>query len=403
MVRQRLAEVAALRAENADLKAKLDAALRHRFGRRSERRTPTPKPKDRPPPRRDDHGRSPLPAHLERRDVVHDRTEAQKPCPCRGRVRACIGHQTAEQLDRDPARFFVRRTIRKTYARAHCEPAPGDPTLDAPTPSLVVTAGPPRVGPIPKGVCGPGLLAHAVTAKFADHTPVHRLAGQLARSGATVPTSTLGNWLAGAADLLSPLVRLMHRRVLLSRVVHADDTGVKLRVPGSPRTAKAHLWVGIGDADFPYVVFDFTADHTAAGPTRFPAGYPGYFQADALAQYEGRYAGGRIQRVCCAAHARRQFVAAGDAGDARATAGRDRFGRLYAVERALPPRRPPSDDPGKRDERRPRGEERRRLRPRDAGPVWAELAAWLAEHKPGRCRSRPWAVPSGTRRTTGTR
>ena len=38
LVRQLLAEVARLRAENAELQGKLDAALKHRFGRRSERR-----------------------------------------------------------------------------------------------------------------------------------------------------------------------------------------------------------------------------------------------------------------------------------------------------------------------------------------------------------------------------
>jgi len=62
---------------------------------------------------------------------------------------------------------------------------------------------------------------------------------------------------------------------------------VKLRVVGSTRTKKAHLWASIGDADYPNVLFDFTADHTAEGPTRFLGGYRGYFQADALAQYEG--------------------------------------------------------------------------------------------------------------------
>jgi len=60
--------------------------------------------------------------------------------------------------------------------------------------------------------------------------------------------------------------------------------GVKLRVSGSPRTTKAHLWVGVGDADDPYVVCDFTTGYSAAGPTRFLAGFAGYFQADALAQ-----------------------------------------------------------------------------------------------------------------------
>ena len=57
----------------------------------------------------------------------------------------------------------------------------------------------------------------------------------------------------------------------------------------------------IGDADYPYVVFDFTADHTADGPTQFLAGYKGYFQADALAQYEGLYGEDKVKHVCCSA------------------------------------------------------------------------------------------------------
>ncbi len=289
MVRALLAEVARLRAENGELQGKLDAALRHRFGRRSERRTPKPaSPADPPARRRDPHGRAALSEHLARREVVHDLTEAERLCPACGRPRAYIGTQTAEQLDLEPARFFVLRTVRKSYACRHCDPTavPADQRLR--------TAGPEQVGPIPKGLCGPGLLAHAITAKFADHTPLHRLSGQLSRSGVTIARSTLGDWLARAADLLMPLYRLMHRRLLLSRVIHGDDTSVKLRVPGADRTRKAHLRVSIGDADYPYVVFDFTADYTAEGPEHFLGGYTGYLQADALAQYEGLYDEGRV-------------------------------------------------------------------------------------------------------------
>ena len=292
------AELARLRAENADLKAKLDQALKHRFGRRSERRRPKPRPRDedQPKPRRDDHGRAALPEHLERREVVHDLTAAEKLCPCCGRVRVCIGAQTAEQLDLEPARFFVRRTVKKTYACRHCDPAV------VPVEQRLQTAGPEQVGPLAKGLCGPGLLAHAITAKFADHTPLHRLAGQLGRSGVTVARSTLGDWLARAADLLDPLYQLMHQRLLLSRVLHGDDTSVKLRVPGADRTRKAHLWVCIGDADYPYAVFDFTAGYTAAGPVAFLAGYRGYLQADALAQYEGLYGEDQVKRKRPANH-----------------------------------------------------------------------------------------------------
>jgi len=372
--------VAELEAQLAEVQKKLDALLRRSFAARSERAKQARRAKreaaDTPATRRHDHGRSPLPEHPPRREVVHDPTDAEKRCPCCGRPRVCIGTKSAEQLDCDPIPFFVRKTTRTTYACRACDPN------DVPAEQRIRTAGPATVGPIAKGLCGPGLLALVATGKFADHTPVHRLAGQLARSGVTVASSTLGDWLFGAAALLTPLFELMHTRVLLSRVIHGDDTGVKLRVPGSSRTTKAHLWVGIGDADYPYVVCDFTTGYSAAGPARFLAGFAGYFQANALAQYEGLYGDDRVTHVCCVAHARRKFVAAGDAGDARAAPALEMIGRLYAVERALPPLLPQSDDPAQRELRRQREEHRRAMRQRDAGPVLDELEKWLAEQKP---------------------
>jgi transposase len=376
MVRQLLAEVARLRAENAELKGKLDAALKHRFGRRSERQKVEPLPKKDKRGKAAPHGRSALPEHLERREVLHDLTEAEKLCPCCGRPRVCIGSQTAEQLDLQPARFFVLRTVKRTYACERCEP-------DAvPAEQRFRTAGPAEVGPLPRGLCGPGLLAQVITAKFADHTPLYRLAGQLARSGVQIAPSTLGDWLAGAADLLGPLYQLMHERVLLSRVLHGDDTAVKLRVAGAPRTAKAHLWAYIGEADYPYVVFAFTADYTAKGPADFLEGYRGYLQADALAQYEGLYGPERVRHCCCWAHARRKFVAAAEGGDERAKEALALIAQLYAIERELLPLLPPSDDPAGAAARLKREEQRRQLRQLQAQPVLAQLKGWLDEQGP---------------------
>jgi transposase len=373
LVRQLLAEVARLRAENAALHGKFDAALKHRFGRRSERRSQSRD--DQPPRRRDLHGRSPLPEHLERRDVVCDLTDAEKLCPCCGQTRVCIGEQTAEQLDLEPARFFVLRTIKKSYACRHCDPD------QVPPEQRLRTAGPPQVGPIAKGLCGPGLLAHVITAKFADHVPVHRLATQLTRSGVRIARTTLGDWLAQAATLLMPLYLLMQKRLLCSRVIHSDDTGVKLRVAGADRTARAHLWVYIGDADYPYVVFDFTADYTATGPEDFLEGYQGYLQADALAQYEGLYGVDQIQHACCWAHARRKFVVAEESGEERATRALTLIRRLYVIERELPALLPPSDDAVANEQRRQREEQRRRQRQQWAGLVLAELKTWLDEQR----------------------
>ena len=226
------------------------------------------------------------------------------------------------------------------------------------------------------------MLAHVITAKFADHIPLHRLAGQLARSGGVViARSTLGDWLAAAADLLSPLYLLMRQRLLHSRVIHSDDTKVKLRVLGASQTKKAHLWAYVGDADFPYVLFDFTAGYTADGPEQFLKDYRGYFQADALAQYEGLFGPGKVEHCCCWAHARRKFVAASEGGDERASKAVELIGKLYAIERELPPLLLPSDDPVAQQQRRQGEEQRRQMRQQRAMPILDELKEWLEQQK----------------------
>ena len=369
-------DVERLGAEVEALTARLNAALKHRFGRRSERQ-PRPAPVPGQPRRKArPHGRGPLPEHLPRKVVLHDLTEEEKRCPCCGQARACIGEEATEQLEVIPAQFFVLRTVKRKYACRRCDPAA------VPVEQRFRVAGPEQVGPIAKGLCGPGLLAHVVTAKYADHVPLNRLAQQLGRAGVRIARSTLGDWVQGAADLLRPLVGLMHKRLLQSRVLSSDDTPVKLRVAGQGKTDKAHLWVYLGDADYPYVVFDFTADYTAAaGPEVFLKGYKGYLEADALAQYEGLYGPGGVLHCCCWAHARRKFVEARDGGDERAAGALELIGRLYAVERQLPPLLLPSDEPGAQAARLQREQQRRQLRQGSARPVLEALKGWLEANR----------------------
>ena len=173
------------------------------------------------------------------------------------------------------------RTIRKSYACQHCDPAL------VPAEQRLQTAGPEQVGPIAKGLCGPGLLAHVIVAKFADHTPLHRLARQLARSGVAMARSTLGDWLAAAARLLEPLYQLMLQRLLLSRVIHSDDTGVKLRVVGADRTHKRTCGRPSATPTTPTSCSTSRPTTQPMGPSVSSKDYKGYLQADALAQYEG--------------------------------------------------------------------------------------------------------------------
>jgi transposase len=302
-----------------------------------------------------------LPAHLERREVVHDLPDAERPCPCCGAPRECIGTRSSEQLDCDPIHFFVRKTTRKTYACRACGPGA------VPAERRITTAGDPP-GPIPKGLCGPGLLAYVLTSKFADHLPLHRLAGIIARSGVRVAESTLGDWVRRAADRLGPVRALMHRRLLLCRVIHADDTRGRYAEPGRDPMPSGHFWVAVGDAAAPYAVFDFTRGYSAdEGPVPFFEGYRGYLQADCLKQYEPLFAGGAVRHVACFAHARRKLLDAGEAGAPGVAFVR----RLYAVERSLPP--PDTAE---------RIDQRQSIRQSRSVPILGELKAWLdAESK----------------------
>jgi len=369
LVRELLAEVRRLRQENEQLRHRLDQALRLHFGQRSERSRPRRARVPRDPPERDEsgsrpgHGRQSLPEHLPRERVEYDLAEADKPCPCCGGPRVCIGEQVSEQLDYRPASFFVVQHARKAYACRSC---------DGPSERRFTTAGPAVLGPIPKGLPGPGLLAHLLTCKYADHLPLHRQVGIVARSGVRLSRSTLCDWMASAATLLGPLVALMRARLLLSRVIHSDDTSVPFLERGRDKAREGHLWVYIGDRDHPYLVFDFTDHYRRDGPEQFLKGYTGYLQADALAQYEGLFRAGGVVHVACNAHARRRFVEAQASAPAEAEEALKYIRKLYKVERDLVGLFASDDDAG-----------RQQHRSAQTATVRDEFHTWLVEQQAG--------------------
>ena len=86
---------------------------------------PAPAPTTKPAPANGQgrHGRRQLPPELERRPVVIDLPEEQKPCPCCQAMREHMGDEITEKLDFEPARVFVRQEIRRKYVCQACEAA----------------------------------------------------------------------------------------------------------------------------------------------------------------------------------------------------------------------------------------------------------------------------------------
>jgi transposase len=177
------------------------------------------------------------------------------------------------------------------------------------------------------------LLAHVITSKYADHTPLNRLAGIIERHGVEISVSTMCDWVTRCSDLLEPLVRRSHEKVLMSSKVHSDATVVPVKSKkrkGS--TYKGYLWAYIGTSGD--VVFDFTTTQSRHGPNAFFKGYQGYVQVDAHTSFEDLFKEGMpMTEVGCHAHARRKFDQAIDHDPNRATQALVIWKELYHIEK----------------------------------------------------------------------
>jgi len=308
---------------------------------------------------RNGHGRRPLPAELCRDRIEIPPAEQDLTCSQCGQTKVKISEKITEVLDYVPASFVVRQYVRPEYMCKGCE---GE---------FAIAALPPL--PIPKGIPAPGLLAQVLTSKYADHAPLNRQFGIFGRHEMHLPVSTLCDWVRDMADLLSPIVVEMKQQILRSHRINTDDTGVLVQNREGEACGKGYLWVYIGDGA--QAVFDFTANHSRAGPLDFLGSYVGYVQADAHSSYNALFApeadGAPCPRVevGCWAHTRRRFYDARLDDRRRCTEMLALIRRLYDVEReataaALAP------------------EQRLALRQEKSAPILKEIQACLE----------PWSI-----------
>ncbi len=262
-----------------------------------------------------------LPAHLQREIIRHELSEEERACPGCGELRHQIGVESSEQLELIPARLKVIEHQRVKYACRSCQE------------HVTLAAKPPQ--PIEKGLPGPGLCAHTVLSKFGDHQPLYRQEDIHARLGKTIRRSTLCGWQASLAALSLALVMRMKCLVLQSKVIHTDDTSIKMLQPGHGVARTCKFWPYLGDWLHPYVVYDFTLSRERDGPQEFLQGYNGYLQADAYSGYDCIYAGEDVIEVACWIHARRYWHQARDNDPVRANTSLGFIARLSQIETQL--------------------------------------------------------------------
>ena len=299
-------------------------------------------------PQRPRAGRQPLPAHLPR---IEHRHEPQS-CSCAqcGQALVKIGEDVAEQLDVEPARFFVHRHIRPQYACRSCE------TVSAvPVPAALIDG----------GLAAVGLYAWVIIGKYLDHLPLYRLEGIAQREGVTLSRSTLAEWVGRIGVALQPLAERLIALLRERAVLHADETPVRQLDPGAGKTRRAYLWAyrtnGLHTGP-PIVVFDYQTSRAGQHARDFLRGWQGHLMVDDYAGYKALFTGGIVE-LACLAHARRKFFDLNAAhANPIAREALARIAELYAIEA---------------EGRDLRIEARAQLRQEQAQPRLAALRAWL--------------------------
>ncbi len=270
--------------------------------------------------------RKPLPEHLPR-EILTYWPESGKTCTACGGAMKQLGEDISEQLEYVPASFRVIRHVRPKLACTCCD-------------HITQPAAPSR--PIERGLAGPGLLAHVLVSKFADHLPLYRQSAIYAREGVDLDRSLLAKWVGHGASLMQPLVDALRRHVMAATKLHADDTPVPVLAPGNGKTKTGRLWVYVrddrnsGDMTPPAVWFAYTADRKGVHPQQHLESFNGTLQADAYGGYQAIYETGRVAEAACWAHARRQFYELHAARpNALNTEALERIGALYKIEEAI--------------------------------------------------------------------
>lgn len=264
-------------------------------------------------------GRRRLPENLQRVEEVIPCVEHS--CKHCGGETAIIGYDESEQLDVEPARYFVRVTKREKRACPCCRQGAVEmPPVE------------PRI--VDKGLASDRVVVQTIVSKYCDHLPLYRQAAILEReAGLEVGRATLDGWVMRVGELLEPVVAAMRLDLLGESYLQADETTVPVQMHDKRGADhQAYLWqYGKPGGE---TVFDFCLGRGREGPRKFLGEWEGILQTDGYQAYAD-VGGPKLVQVGCWAHARRKFVDAVKVNpdDAEAVKMVTRMDALFLVDR----------------------------------------------------------------------
>lgn len=355
-------ELAALKGKSAPQQLSLElmrlqeqlATMQQRMFGASSERSPSAEPST-PEPKKPQRGHGPKeqPA-LARVEELHELPPSEQICcVCNGCLEA-MGQQTEDSEEITVVkRQFVLKVVKRQKYRCRCNAS----VQTAPAPPKLILGGRYSVE----------FAVEVAIQKYAYHLPLERQVRMMRHEGLLVDSQTLWDQIEALARVLRPLYDAIRAHILLSDVLHADETHWLLMQKGGSK--KWYVWaLSTEDA----VYYHLNASRSKDVARRLLDGYRGVALTDGYAAYQSLQGPGSTLRLAhCMAHVRRKFIEALPAYP-QSQEAIDLIGQLYAVERTLPTL---SGREG--TEREQALLLRMETRKKESAPVMKELRAWL--------------------------
>jgi len=270
-----------------------------------------------------------------------------------------LAPEITEILERETARWYVRRIIRHKYVLKDKSQDVEKQIITAPMPAL----------PIAKSYAGATVLADIIIDKYVNHLPFYRQIEMFKQQGIFIAPATINGWFQEVANLLRPSYYRLKELVLDSDYIQSDETTIPIINNEKHTTIKGYIWMiraVMGNLVFFHYDQGSRAQKVAL---QLFKDFQGVIQTDGYAVYDIYEHKKGILPIGCWAHARRYFEEALKEDKVRASYALEQIGLLYDVERQA-------------DHQQLSYDERADLRSRLAYPIMVAFEKWLVNEHP---------------------
>jgi transposase len=279
-------------------------------------------------------GREVIPAHLPRKEIVHDLPNAQKHCEHEGVCWAMerIGEEVSERYHYEAPKVWVERHVRPKWGCPHCHQG------------VHIAPCPPQI--LPKSNASASLLAYLIASKFIDGMPIYRVCQQLQRQDVRLSPGTAGTWVNAVGGEVQPLINLMHEELLAQPLVQMDETYLQV-LKSEKAPASDHYMVvrAAGPPGRRIILFNYEPSRTAEALKNLLTGpqgpYSGKLLTDGLELYDTVAEALKLTHFGCLQHCRTYYHKAVQVTELPSgrnlarVAIEDFIGKVYAVERHI--------------------------------------------------------------------